>query len=344
MLDIASTIVVDYWIVAHASITDVMTLTNINRTSAASNFILTDSILSDTGTWMSSLKFLLYFFGLPMIMLLPFGIVENYHNNSLKWSIVLSAYPILLFVVILPILFSLMVLPKSQSIRHYFLLLTPFIGIHGGRAIEILATSLRLKTEPRRRMITLIGAVICLGLLIMPTIGRQGDGPVSLTGRLWNPLRWFHWQQTMASDLKRLEQIIDAANQNKRTLVLSSSANDDRYLHLRLIENGFLLSPDHNPLPGCGDGFELYHNGEHELIHIRTHNPSMLAKVPIDYMVALQIEAALKCHALFESNQFFFTGFGNFALLGIENPKGIKELYSVLFDTSAPNLQPYIEY
>jgi hypothetical protein len=334
-LGIVSTIVIGYWAGAHATIFDALAVAK-----AYQEFVLITSANSVAGYYPSMLKNPIFFFGLPMLLLLPLGIVGNYRNNGFKWNIVFVAFPILFFLV---------VFPKVLVPRHYLLLLTPFIGIHGGRAVEILIAALRRDAEPRRRMIALLGTVVCLMILILPPIVTIADGPKCIIGRLWSPLLWFHWQRSMSSGLDKMEQIVATANQHRRTLVVSTGYNDTNYLHLRLAQNGFLLSPDHNPLPGCGDHFDVYRRDGHELISIRKWNPKMIGQgVPRDYVIATKIEAALRCQALFASERFYFTGSGDLDIIEnlsdalAKNRASLNALYGILLDR--PDLPPEWEY
>jgi hypothetical protein len=182
------------------------------------------------------------FCGLPALVPLMFGLLRLVQERRWLRLALLTAAPLLL---------NLVLLGKMWEVRQ-FLVLTPFLGgliALGGEAL--------LADWRNGRRIALVAFVLLeVAVLAPPPLGISiSDGPRTILGRIAGIRLWRNWQQVAQSDNARIGAVVDAAPAGRPLAVLTDGWNDDRYLHLRLLERGFVRAPLPPACAAVGEGW-----------------------------------------------------------------------------------------
>jgi hypothetical protein len=215
-----------------------------------------------------------------------------------RWRIVFVIYP--LFVV------AIAALKVSSEGRYVYPMLAPIIAIHAGAGWERLRVSLARGDHKAWALAAALG--MCLAL--PPEGVAFFDGPRILVGRLWSPLLWRRWQIMQEQSMARVGALVSDIDATPTTLVLAGHYNDEFFLKLRLLEDGYRPYPVSEDFPDCRDGFAVYAKPGHVVAHIRTDDQYGLVKWPYSAVRAVQILRALDCAALMRADRIVFTSVG----------------------------------
>jgi hypothetical protein len=181
-------------------------------------------------------------------------------------------------------------------------------------------------------------------VLVPPPFVMMHDGPRTPIGRLWSPPLWWRWQRGIEDNLAATEQLVQVADGTPRTAVIVTSFDDDRFLHLRLLQRGYRLAPPHAGVRECTDAVEYYRRGAHELRLVRTHDFYLLAAAPQTYLQALVLERALTCPALYGADRIFETTEGAFSDPTFYGPRAEELFGPEVSGAGAPGLAVYREF
>ncbi len=253
----------------------------------------------------TSFKVALWFLGAPALVLLLIGVAARLSRpvgrQHVKWLLVFLVYPGLVAVAGL--------LRLSMEVRYIYPLLTPVVAIHAGAGLELLAA--RIMRPGRGRAAAVATAALLALCMALPPFVQVRDGPRSAIGRLWTPLLWFRWQESQARSMQRIGQLVAAADAVPKLLVIASHFNDDFYLKLRLLEDGYQVHPVSDEFPSCHGGLSVYVKPGHVVAHIRTENQYGLTPLPPTEVRALQIQRGLQCPDVWNADQIYVTAFGS---------------------------------
>ncbi len=231
------------------------------------------------------------FLGVPAFVFLCIGVVLNFHERVLtdrnfRWGLLFLAYPAFVG--------GLAMLRLSTEVRYIYPLLAPFYLVHVGRGLEYLARLLGMPGWPRRIGATLAAVLVLIS--VIPPVPFVRDGPHSMVGRLWMPLLWFRWQNSVAQSLRQIDGLAATAETDSEMLVLSTHFNDEFFLRLRLLDHGFQARAAESEVPSCQGGFSVYAKPGHRVLHIRTENQyGFVHTVPNVIVRSVQIQRALQC-------------------------------------------------
>jgi hypothetical protein len=182
----------------------------------------------------------IYFLGAPALLLLFIGTVGFVQERH--WLRLALAAGVPLFV-------NLVLMGKMWEVRQ-LLVLSPFLGALAAKGIGFLIASLR----DHRPVAPLFVAGITIAWLFSPAAGIvASDGPRALSGRVAGLLLWNEWQQSVRSDFQHIDDAVALAPPNGVLAVLTDGWNDDRYLHLELVKQGFRRSPSPQPCSAIGE-------------------------------------------------------------------------------------------
>ncbi len=270
------------------------------------------------------------FIGAPAFALLCIGAVLNFQErvhkaHDFRWGLVFFVYPALIA--------ALAVFRLSTEVRYIYPLLAPFYLVHVGRGLVYLAELLRTLGWQRR-----VGAALAAGLVlicVVPPAAFVRDGPHSAVGRLWMPLLWFRWQNSVARSLHRIDGLVAIAETDSQTLVLSTHFNDEFFLKLRLLDHGFQVKAAEDEFPSCHGGFSIYAKPGHRLLQIRTENQYGLAEKMANVVVrSVQIQRALQCPDAWHFDSAYL------AFAGEDVRSSNLPLDAMLFSSVVPRLPP----
>lgn len=270
------------------------------------------------------------FLGVPGLILLCVGVVLNVRQHllgsrDLRWSLAFLVCPALIG--------GIAVLRLSTEVRYIYPLLAPFCLMHIGRGLDWLMTMLKTPGWTRRIGATAVAALIVL--LAVPPITFVRDGPQSAVGRLWMPLLWFRWQNSVAESLRQLDGIVTAAQKQSQVLVLSTHFNDDFFLKLRMLQSGFEVQPAEDAFKECRSGFSVYAKPGHRVVHLRTDNQYGLVPLKDEVVVrSVFIQRALQCAGAWQFDQAYLT------FVGRDTRALNPPLDPELFDAVIPRLPP----
>lgn len=185
------------------------------------------------------------FFGLPMLALLPVSLVQGWREGTLKQALVL---------VVLPLSLLAFIVQHSLETRQFYPLLAPFIAVHGGRGLERVGAALVNRRGWSFPVAVAWVAGTAFVWLAPPVFVPLKDGPRAVFGRVWSPPLWFQWQSVIRATLDRAATLVDAADQAPRIAVITTFANSDHYLRLRLWQRGYRPLHAQDARPGCSGG------------------------------------------------------------------------------------------
>ncbi len=231
-----------------------------------------------------------YFCGWPGFALMLFGLFELAKRRAWR-TLALLAGP--------PLFFSAVLLGSLWESRQ-FLTLTPFIGALAARGAQAALADMR----GGRRVMPACLAIITLVVFLAPVRRLViSDGPRVLFGRLWGVSLWTDWQAGVRRDMATVDGVVAGLPQGRTLAVLTDGWDDDRYLHLRLVERGFRRST----LPSaCGVIGEQMGRGDRALVQLT------LLQSFVPYWPALQAQrleqGALPCLAATHPGELVLLG------------------------------------
>ena len=170
-----------------------------------------------------------YFCGLPSLVLILLGIFELRRRRDWRTLALLTGVP----------LACCAVLVESLWETRQFLTYTPFLCGLAALGVESAMLDLRVG---RRFLPALLGVFVLLVLAAPPLGVVVSDGPRELLGRLGGIGLWNNWQVGVRHDLATVEKVVTSLRPGRLTAVLTDGWDDDRYLHLELVEGGFRRS------------------------------------------------------------------------------------------------------
>jgi hypothetical protein len=246
------------------------------------------------------------FFGLPTLVLLAVGVADRggaplAAADPQKWRIVFWLYPSLVVL--------LAVATLSSQVRYVYPLLTPFVALRAGAALERIGVGL-FRSDSEGRFARAVAIGIGLVLIAPPVLLTVSDGPRTATGRLWSPLLWRRWQIAQVRSMQRVQALVAEIDGARMTLVLAGHYNDEYFLKLRLLEDGYRPRPASEVFPDCPEGFAVYVKPGHVVAHIRTDNQYGLVPWPPHLVRAVQIRRALDCASLWRVDNMIFSAAG----------------------------------
>lgn len=205
---------------------------------------------SDPGRYLSAI---LLFCGLPGLALAGLGAARLGRERAWHRLALLAG---------VPVLFNLILFGKIWEIRQ-LLVLAPLVGALVARGIDTAIAEARA----RRWVLPATLGLVALFTLAGPILGYNfSDGPRELTGRFAGILRWHGWQESVRQDFATIERLIAAVPEGPPYAVVTDGWNDDRYLHLALLEKGFRrvpLSP-----AACAMAGEAMRSGSRTLVQL----------------------------------------------------------------------------
>lgn len=176
------------------------------------------------------LSVILLFCGLPGLVLAALG--------AARLARVRAWYRLALLAGV-PVLFNLILFGKMWEVRQ-LLVLAPFVGALVARGIDAAVT----EAGARRWGLPATLSLVALFSLAGPILGYNfSDGPRELTGRLAGIVRWRGWQEAVRQDFARIDRLVAATPGGRPHAIITDGWNDDRYLHLTLLERGFRRAP-----------------------------------------------------------------------------------------------------
>jgi hypothetical protein len=257
----------------------------------------------------------LYFFGLISPPLLILGALGEMRPLN-RWQTILREKPKRLWRFVLLILYPAAVLIyaayAASEMRYFFPLLLPVFALHGGKGVELIVRAFGKSGAQFGAAIafTVAAAIV---LAAPPLLTNVRDGPASLTGGIWSPMLWQRWQSLQERSLDRTEAIVSDARRRQRTVLVTSSWNDEFYTRLRLMEAGFRSVETSTAFPGCG-GFATYRRGGSTVLHIRLWPQYWRSPFGQAAHAALFLTTAYNCPAVRNSQNIWLTNFGSFAV------------------------------
>jgi hypothetical protein len=314
---------------AHAALTGVTVFDSI---------IITERF-KPTRTWASGLKAGVFFFDLiaPVLIIVgaaPFvraAVTRN--ERTFRDSEFWARFTLL---VIFPLCILAFALAAASIKRYFFPLLLPVIALHGARGLERTISAYR---EGSRAAIG--GVLIGLILLVGPPIKVNGhDGPEQLGGTIWSPPLWRIWQSAQASSLALTDRLVSELGQQQRSLLITSSFNDEFYMRLRLQEHGWRDVPTRTAFPGCS-GFSTYARGTQRIMHVREQTQFFLSPLPWDVLAALLLVSTDRCPVTRAVSTVILTSFGTGSQTRLGNPVFGDDHFHHLMVPATPTTGPY---
>ena len=232
------------------------------------------------------------FFGYAAPILIIIGITRNWRKANWSWRVIW---------IILPALFYLAVIPKALETRMFFLLGTPALILHAGTGIAWIwgrwsstGTSIWSKTIAWGTRVTSFLALAAI--VFAPVALTMRDGPRSPVGRIWMPLIWREWQNSVTKGMADLDKTIESIQPNETILAISTYWNSDDYFRLRLLQHGYDIVPRSSVKPEYGNATEEFKKDNRIVLHVRSKDPygiMLLYGQPPFYTQALQIFSGL---------------------------------------------------
>jgi len=231
----------------------------------------------------------LYFLGIIIVPPLLIGLFSfsKFFLKSKQTILLLSLiiYPVLLF------LFA----PKATETRYIFPLLTPIIALIGGYGLHQI-TQWTLNRD--KTLWTKLGSyaywIFLIGVMTIPPVQTQfKDGPRSINGRLWSPIIWQDWQNSVNQNMQTLDKMVNQLSQSASpSIIITLHYNDEYFLRMKLIEAGF--TPSKENTQAC-QGISFFTKGNQRVYHLRTRPSYGIAPISAENLTALQLQQAEKC-------------------------------------------------
>ncbi|MBC7504437.1 MAG: hypothetical protein H7267_01700 [Sandarakinorhabdus sp.] len=174
----------------------------------------------------------------------------------------------LLRLCIVPLLVLLVMPGKLWEIRQ-LLLLTPFLCALATIGLQAIFEG--QETKARRLLRPAIMALTIVGLVGPPAAVTSADGPRVLGGRVWMIPAWRGWQAGTRNDFALLDALIGLAASARRSAIIPDDWNEDRYLHLLLLDRGYHVAGPSALPPACRLVAEHFVRGKSEVVLVRNH-------------------------------------------------------------------------
>ena len=245
---------------------------------------------------------LLYFFGLPVAALVVLGARDMWRERPSgwrRWAWIAAFYAY-------PVVVMLYVLRTTLEIRYFLPLLGPVVALHGGRGL-VLACAWAADAARRRKGLALALGVVVAAWLLMPPAGPlMRDGPRILAGRLWSPVLWWRWQDTVADSRDTTGRAVDALAAQGLSTVVTTHWNDEFYIRLRLFEAGYREVPT----DGACRALSRYVAGSRVVWHVRLDPQYGLPPFETPLATALPLAALARCPEALAAGRVELTRFG----------------------------------
>lgn len=207
-----------------------------------------------------ALIIVLYFLGPPGLVLVGIGVATLARRRDK-----LNAARLLLA----PVVLLAMLYDKLWEIRQ-LLALTPFLCTLAAIGLRALFESRENLTRQWLRPGLIALVLICLA---GPLSGlRRQDGPRVLTGRVWTVPVWRAWQRAPRHDLEMLDRLVRSAAPARPLVLFADEWTEDRYLHLTLLEAGYVPTGPADLTPPCRPIAERFSKGPSTVHLVRLHH------------------------------------------------------------------------
>lgn len=206
----------------------------------------------------------LYFTGIAGGMLAVLGVLQLVRMRH--WYL-------LTLLVGIPLFINLAQLGTLWQARQ-FLPLLPFLCALVARGISTACDDFRAGN----RAFPIAIAALALAVLAGPIRGViLSDGPHEFFGRFAGIALWTDWQEQVRHDFRQVDKLIDTSGRpgSSPLMVITDYWNEDRYLHLRLIERGFRRMAVPSACGIIGEGFR---KADQKVIHFSATFRSMRAR------------------------------------------------------------------
>ena len=201
----------------------------------------------------------LYFVGLAGLVLVSVGAYALIRRKELLPALRLLAAPAVMLVVLRHNLWE----------TRQLLALTPFVGALAAIALRMIFE--RVHTIEQQLFRAATAALIAVTLVGPVTGAGFADGPRVFTGRVWEIPVIRQWQYGARRDVAGLDGLVVRSSRAPLTILIADGANEDRYLHLSLLDRGFRLgAPDTLPAV-CRAAAEHFQRGAAHLIMVRNY-------------------------------------------------------------------------
>ncbi len=237
------------------------------------------------------------FFGLISLPLIAAGAWENFKEKGRAWSVVMT---------LLPVLFYAVVIPHANEIRDFCIMGSPFVLLHAGTGLRLLVAN--IEGQGRRSWVGVASIAFFALVLFAPPYISMRDGPRVLIGRAYSPMFWRQWQGRTLGMIDQIHDLVDEVKPGESMLVISSQFEPDRYLHLRLLQEGFRIERVSGEA-SC-QSIETFSRDGRTVVSVRTENPYGMFHLSSNYLESLQIVDSLQCLGgrSFEQRYFFSIG------------------------------------
>ncbi|MDF7777391.1 hypothetical protein P1X14_19190 [Sphingomonas sp. AOB5] len=229
--------------------------------------------------WRQSLAMLL-FLGPPALLLCLLGIRPALAGGRHRAALLLG----------MPLLMNLALAGRIWEVRQ-LLPLTPFLA-----SVCVLG-AMQLLSEwrsGRRFMPGAVSALIAAVLIAPPAIVYVSDGPRAMIGRIAAIPLWQQWQAGVRGNFALIDRVIASAPPGATFAVVTDYWNEDRYLHLRLLEHGYRAVPQS---PECDAIGQTMAKGDRTILQISPHQ-TFLANAGTLYPARLTQLASPCLHGL----------------------------------------------
>ncbi|QHI99381.1 hypothetical protein GT347_16180 [Xylophilus rhododendri] len=256
-----------------------------------------------TDNWLRGALPLVFFLGAVAPPLLVLGAWTRWKEKPAGlrgwiWATAFYFYPLLVVAITLRV---------ATDSRYFMPLLAPVLALHTGTGIQTVLSWLRGSDLRRRRL-----AIACIGLAAVvlaapPALSSMRDGPRVMIGRLWDSMFYLRWQDATRQDLQTARALATDAERHRVATVVTTHFNDDYYLRLRLIEDGYREAP---VIPSCRP-LSLYRRGSQEIWHVRMYPSYFVPPFPHEVAAALPLLGAGRCAPLLASQAFWLSTVGH---------------------------------
>lgn len=234
---------------------------------------------------------LLFFLGLPGLILCLFGIMGQFATGGrLRWAALVG----------MPVLMNLALFGRIWEARQ-LLPLTPFLAalaaLGGQRLLAEWRAGIRIPPA-------LTAAGLAAILFAPPAIVYFSDGPRVVLGRVAAIRDWNGWQAQVRGNFALIDRTIAAARPGQTLAIVTDYWDEDRYLHLRLMEQGFHAGPEPD---NCAKVGQAMTSNDRRIVQVSLHrtfvpNADSLAGQVLSELVApclraLQAPAVLIAHS-----------------------------------------------
>ena len=201
----------------------------------------------------------LYFLGLAGFILVSVGTYVLVRRKELLPAIRLLAAPAVL----------IFIMRNNLWETRQLLALTPFVGALAAIALRAIFES--VDTTEQRLFRALTVGLIAVTLVGPATGAGFADGPRVFTGRVWEIPVIRQWQDGARRDVAGLDGLVARSRRAPLTILIADGLNEDRYLHLSLLDRGFRINaPTTLPL-ACRAAADHYQRGAAHFVIVRNY-------------------------------------------------------------------------